>query len=128
MAEVIETTTAVPSKGHTLKELLQKRITKEVDFMGEKVSIQKLTINEIIRLQDSEETQAAESLTTVDAKDSKGVKAGIKVTTTVIRAGWAAAIDWTDNELYDLPFEELLKLANEIMIFSGVASKAGESQ
>lgn len=126
MAEILEVpkTVAVAVQGSTLKQLLQKRITKTIKFMGEDVLIRKLSINEIVRLQAAEEAQKGQEV----PKDG-GVKEGIEVTLRVVRAGWADAAEWTDEELRDLPFEELLTLAGEIMSYSGVATaKVGESK
>lgn len=97
-----------------IKALVGKRMTKQVKFMGENITITKLTVDEVLDIQ-------------VKAKDIEGnEEKGFDVLKTVIRAGAEGADELSDDDFKTFPMDELSSLSNEIMKFSGLGSEAGK--
>jgi len=99
------------------KELVGKRMTKSVKFMNEDVKISKLSVDEMMNVQ-----TLAKALET----DSTDEKSGFNILRTVIRASVEGAADITDDDFKTFPMDELSRLSNEIMKFSGVGAEAGK--
>jgi len=89
-------------------KFIGKKMTKKVKFMGEEIEISKLSVAQIVTVQES--AKAAES------DDSKG----FEILKTIIRASAAGAEDLTDEQFSDFPMDELSKLSNDVMVFSGI--------
>jgi hypothetical protein len=107
----------IPGKEHkmsVLKNLVGKKMSKKVKFMGEDVNISKLSMAEVIEIQ-----ERAKKL----ENDESG---GIDVLTTVIRSAVEGADDLSDDDFQQFPMDELAKLSNEIMKFSGVQGEQGK--
>jgi hypothetical protein len=83
---------------------------KSVQFLGLDLEINKMSINQVLAVQAA--TKEAEA----DTSDASG----IKILRAVIKAGAKELADISDNEFQDFPMEELAKLSNEIMEFSGL--------
>jgi hypothetical protein len=94
-------------------KFIGKKATKEVDFLGEKILIKKLSINQVIQVQDL--TKSIE-----DSNDDKG---GIKILLFVIKQGVEEFSTYEDSDLMDCPMEDLALLSNTIMEFSGLLPK-----
>lgn len=92
----------------SFKDLVGKRLTKEVDFLGSKVKIQKLTVAEVLEIQERAK-QANEK-----QDDLLGV---VKF---VIQASVVGADEVSTEEFDQFPMEDLSKLSNDIMKFSGI--------
>lgn len=98
-----------------IKDLIGKKMTKEVAFMGQKVNINKLSVENVEAIQE----QAKE----IEADPSKG----FDVLKTVIRASVEGGAELTDEDFKGFPMDELSTLSNSIMAFSGIAGeKAGK--
>jgi hypothetical protein len=97
-----------------IREVMKKRMSKPVKFMGEDIKIHKLSVAEVLKVQ-----EMAKDLTT-NPDESKG----FAVLRMVFRASVENAQDITDEEFDTMPMDELSKLSNEIMKFSGL----GEDQ
>lgn len=97
-----------------IKGLVGKKMTKSVKFMGEDVKINKLSVAEVMDIQEK-----AKSLEQDDA-------AGFDVLKTVIKAAVDGGADLTDQDFENFPMDELSKLSAEIMKFSGIGQDAGK--
>jgi hypothetical protein len=90
-----------------IKDLVNKRISKNVKFMGEDVKISKLNTSEVLSIQ-----EAAKDLTE-ESED------GLLILRKVIRSSVEGAEILSDADFLTFPMDELSKLSNEIMAFSG---------
>lgn len=97
-----------------IKTLAGKRISKQIKFMGEDIKIHKLSVGEVLKIQEQ----------------AKGIeqneREGFNVLKTVIKSSVEGADDLTDEDFSNLPMDELSKLSNEIMKFSGIGDSAGK--
>lgn len=97
------------------KSLVNKAITKETEFMGDSVTIRKLTVAQVLTIQDM-----AQKKSTDDTQN------GFDMIKEVIKMSVADASDATDEDFKTFPMDELTKLSNEIMVFSGISSAEGK--
>ena len=97
-----------------IKDLVGKKMTKSVKFMGEDVKISKLSVAEVMDIQNKAKT--------LEQDDS----AGFDVLKTVIKAAVEGGSDLTDQDFENFPMDELSKLSAEIMKFSGIGADAGK--
>lgn len=97
-----------------IKGLVGRKMTKNVKFMGEDVKISKLSVSEVMEIQ--ERAKALE----------KDESEGFNILKTVIRASVDGAKDLTDQDFDNFPLDELSKLSNEIMRFSGIGQDQGK--
>lgn len=98
----------------SMKNLIGKKMTKPVKFMGEDVKISKLSVAEVLEIQEKSK----------DITESE--TGGFSVLKTVIRASVEGAADISDDDFAGFPMEELSRLANEIMKFSGIGTDQGK--
>ena len=101
-----------------MKHLLKKaRPSVEVDFMGDKVKVFKLTVNEVRQFQKE-----------IDAiKGSEDSESGISIQRKVIRLGVEGAAELTDEELDDFPLDDLAGLVKVVLEQAGVRSNEGNA-
>lgn len=100
-----------------MKSLASKRVTKSVPFMGEKMEISKLTVDQVLAVQESAK----------DIESSNDPRKGFEVIKVVIRAAVPSANDLSDEEFNSFPLDELSNLSNEIMKFSGIGPQGNGS-
>lgn len=106
----------LPEKKMGFKDLIGKKMSKSVKFMGEDVKIYKLSVAEVMTIQEK-----AKGIEQSDAE-------GFSVLKIVIRSGVDGATELADEDFNNFPMEELAKLSNEIMKFSGIGpGDAGKS-
>jgi len=101
---------------NNFKALINKRITKSVKFMNGKVEIAKLSVAEVMEIQN----QATEMAGNEEAKDSEGFNSLKEV----IRMAVDDAKELDDEDFDKMPLGELINLSNEIMKFSGIDPNA----
>jgi hypothetical protein len=89
-----------------MKHLVGKKLTKKVKFVGEEVVIKKLSVTEVMKLQEAYNDAAAGD--------------ELVLLRTVIRQAVEGAEDLTDEDLSSFPIDELANLSNEIIKFSGM--------
>ena len=94
-----------------MKNLVGKSITQTVKFMGESVKIKKLTVAEVLEIQE----QAKEA--------EKSENAGFDLLKRVIKMSVEDAKDLSDDDFKTFPMDELNKLSNDIMKFSGMTAE-----
>lgn len=98
----------------SIKNLVGKKITKEVKFMGESVTINKLSVSEVLDIQ-------------VKAKELEGNDTeGFTLLKSVIRSAVQGAEELSNEDFDTFPMDELSKLSNEIMKFSGLNQDQGK--
>jgi hypothetical protein len=97
-----------------IRGLVGKRMSKDAKFMGDNIKINKLSVSEVLFIQ----TRAK-----VIADDENE---GFEILKTVIRSSVDGANDLSDDDFNNFPLDELSKLSNEIMKFSGIGEQAGK--
>jgi hypothetical protein len=111
-AKLIKVSNMSDVKG--IKALVGQRMTKTVKFLGSDVKISKLSVNEVLEIQ-------------AKAKDiEKDDTAGLELLKTVIRSAVEGGAELDDEEFNNFPMDELSKLSNEIMKYSGIGQEAGK--
>jgi hypothetical protein len=93
-----------------MKHLVGKTITKEVDFMGDKVEIKKLTVGEVMSVQKLLEK----------SNKSKSEDAQISLIRDVIKIAVIGANELSDDDFKQFPLAELNALSEEIIGYSGL--------
>lgn len=93
-----------------MKSLVGRKMTKTVKFMNENVEINKLSVNQVLEIQ------------TV-AKNAGENENGLELLKMVIKQSVQGAEDLTDEDFNSFPMDELTKLSNEIMKFSGIGAE-----
>ena len=96
----------------SIKDLVGKQVSREVNFMNSKVKIHKLTLGQVEEIQ-----EAAKALEENAEGDSL---AALKK---IIQAGVEGGTELSDDDLKSLPIGELTALATEVMSFSGLTEK-----
>jgi hypothetical protein len=97
-----------------IKSLVGKKMTKKVKFMGEEIEISKLSVAEVMDIQEK-----AKGLKEDDTE-------GFNVLKAVIRSAVADANELSDEDFAAFPMDELSKLSDEIMKFSGLGKDSGK--
>lgn len=98
-----------------IKGLVGQKMSKEVNFMDNKVKIFKLSVSEVLTIQEQAKlTQEGEE------------QAGFDVLRTVIRSGVEGGESLSDDEFSNFPMDELSKLSAAIMKFSGIEGDKGK--
>jgi len=95
-----------------MKNFVGRKMQKTVKFMGEDLKISKLLVSEVL------EIQALAKIT--EETD------GLNVLKTVIRSAAEGGKDLTDEDFNSFPIDELSKLSEEIMKYSGLGKEAGK--
>ena len=98
-----------------IKGMVGKRMSKKVKFMSEDVEIYKLSVAEVLQIQQQIKDDAAASET--DSFNTLHM---------VIRLGVADAAELSSEDFNAFPMDELSRLSNEVMKFSGVAAEQGK--
>jgi len=94
----------------SLKDLVGKRVSKQVKFMGENITVNKLSVNEVMDLQK-------------EGKDlNEDSPDGLKILRKIIRSSVVEAQELTDEEFNQLPVSDLAALSTEIMTYSGMGA------
>jgi hypothetical protein len=92
-----------------IKGFIGRKMSKKVKFMGEEVLINKLSVAQVLEIQEVSKDLKEED------EDS------YKLVHLVIQYGVEGGEDLTMDELSALPLDELSTIANEIMKYSGVS-------
>lgn len=100
----------------SIKDLVKTRMSKNVKFMGQNIEINKLSVSEVLSIQE----RASEV-----SKSSNELE-GFEVLKEVIRYSVTDAKDLSDEDFNSFPMDELSNLSNEIMKFSGLGQQEGK--
>lgn len=95
-----------------MKAMVGKRSTKTVKFMGEELSISKLSMEQVLAVQEAAKKAEA-------AKDDN---TSLDLIKNVIRDAVEGAADLTDAEFRQFPFDDLNLLSQDILKFSGLGN------
>ena len=101
------------------KDLVGTKMSKPAKFMGAEVKISKLSVAEVMAVQEAAKDAS---------KDASDETKGLGILRQIIRASVEGAQDLTDEEFNNFPMDELSKLSNEIMRFSGIAGEEGKGK
>jgi len=93
-----------------MKHLVGKIITKKVPFMGDEVEVRKMSVSEVMQVQE---------LVKKSSK-SKAEDAQIGLLRDVIRLAVIGADEISDKDFNTFPIGELSDLSNDILSFSGL--------
>lgn len=91
-----------------IKSLVGRKMTKPIKFMGEEVKISKLSVSEVLEIQEKAKGGEVDEST------------GFDLLKRVIKMSVEGASDLSDQDFDTFPMDELSKLSNEIMKFSGI--------
>ena len=94
-----------------IKSLVGRKMTKEFKFMGETVKVSKLSVAEVMDIQERAKDLKEDSLE------------GFEILKHVIRSAVEDAQELSDADFSTFPMDELSKLSNEIMKFSGLGTE-----
>ena len=90
--------------------LVGKKVTKKVKFMNEDITISKLSVAEVTAIQEASKNLQENS------------EDGLAVLREVIKSAVEGADELTLADFQGFPLDELSKLSNEIMKFSGLGA------
>ena len=111
----IQISSKVTNMSEGLQSLVGKKSTKDHTIMGQKIEISKLTVAEVLEIQDM-------------AKEAgEDEKANFELLRTVIRKSAKGAENMSDDDFDGFPIDELSKLSAAIMEFSGMGKQKGKS-
>lgn len=91
-----------------IKGLVGRKMTKSIKFMGEDVLISKLNVANVMEIQ--------EKAKKLEENDNEG----FDLLKSIIRSAVEGANDLSDEDFEGFPLDELSRLSNEIMKFSGI--------
>lgn len=97
--------------------LIGKRMQKKFKFCGEDVTISKLSVSEVKKIQEL----AKDMENKTDDDDS-----GFDVLKLIIKSAVEGAADISDTDFEQFPMDELSKLSSEIMKYSGIGQDQGK--
>jgi flagellar biosynthesis/type III secretory pathway protein FliH len=109
------------NKGKTMsgiKRFVNKRQEKSVEFMGEEVTIYKLTLGQARQLQN-----ASAALAEAIEKGEEAGDAELGMLREVLKHGVEGGDELTAEDFETFSADDLSKLATEIMIFAGLQTR-----
>jgi hypothetical protein len=92
-----------------MKNLVGKSMTKKVKFLNEEVTIKKLTVAQVLDIQEL-------------SKAATGDDSSMDILAFVVMNAVEGAETLTNDELKQFPLEELSRLSNDILVFSGLGN------
>lgn len=110
-----------------------KRMSKDVKFIGEPVTIFKLSTDDVKAIQDmareleEQDTKARKTAEDAGIPYTDNSDSGLDLLKKVVSAGVEGGDQLTDEDFGGFPMDELSKLSGEIMKYSGIGTDAGKS-
>ena len=89
------------------------KVSKKQKFMDVETDIIKLSVSQVLEIQDLAK----------ELKDSENSEDNIRILAMVIQAGCPELVDLTKEEVNEFPMDELSKLSNAIMQYSGLTKE-----
>lgn len=114
MSEATPTPSVTTETKVGLKGLVGRKMSKEVTFIDTKVKITKLSVAQVLAIQ--------EKAKSVEGKD----QAGLDMIKAIISPSVEGGETLTDEDYSTFPMDELSKLSEEIMKFSGMGAEEGK--
>lgn len=96
----------------SIKNLVGKKLTKKVEFMGDEVEVRKLSVAEIMQVQELVRK----------AQKAKGDDAQLGLLKDVIRVAVVGAEELSDEDFDTFPLSELNNLTNAALEYSGLTN------
>jgi len=96
-----------------MKHLVGKLITKKVPFMGDEVEIRKLSVKEVLEVQEIVKK----------ASKDKSEKSQLKLVQDVLKIAVTGANELSDEEFNGFPLGELSAVSEEILAYSGIGGE-----
>lgn len=112
----VTTVTEATESKTGLKALVGRKMTKKIKFMDADVSISKLSVSEVMDIQ----------VKAKELEDNGSEESGIELLMAVIGSAVEGGEELTAEDFQTFPMDELTKLSNEIMKFSGIAGAAAK--
>lgn len=100
------------------KDFLNTPVQKEVPFMGKKIKINKLSVDAVLSIQE----RAREAAKKTDATDEDS----LEMLKHVITQAVPGVAEVSEEDFRKLPLDELTKLSNSIMEWSGLGNAIKE--
>jgi len=100
-----------------MKHLVGKVITKKVPFMGDEVEIRKMSVAEVLQVQ-----EMVKKTTKSKSEDSQ-----LGLLRDVIRLAVVGAQELSDTDFNTFPIAELNEISNSILEYSGLAGGAEDA-
>lgn len=97
-----------------MKNLVGKTQTKKIPFMDDEVEIRKLSVAEVMELQNV-------------IKKAEKSNDGMKILREVLRVSVIGAQELSDEEFNSFPLADLTALSEQILEYCGLATKAANS-
>jgi len=97
-----------------IKSFVGRKMEKSIKFMGQDLKIKKLLVSEVLEIQAKAKV--------VEKEESEG----LDLLKLVIRSAAEGGQDLTDEDFNQFPIDELSKLSEEIMRFSGLGKEAAK--
>lgn len=94
----------------SIKALVGKKLTKKVEFMGNEVDVRKLSVSEIMKIQELVKK----------AQKSKNDDSQLSLLKDVIRVAVVGADELSDEDFDTFPLSELNALTNAALEYSGL--------
>lgn len=110
----IQNISKVTNMSEGIKGLVGRKMHKTIKFMGEDVKISKLSVAEVMDIQ--------EQARGIDKDEAQG----FSVLKKVIRSAVEGADALSDEDFDNFPLDELSKLSAEVMKFSGIGQDQGK--
>lgn len=106
------------------------KLTKSVKFMGMEVDIRKLSVGQVLAVQEKakdlaakEKEKQAKLLANPEADVEDDSEANIDMLLFVLKSGVGEMSEFTKEEFLALPMDELSTLSAEVMKYSGLSAK-----
>jgi len=115
MTLTIPKITKEPIVATGIKGLVGRKVTKQTQFMGESVTISKLSVSQVLEIQ-----------AVVRAQTADDEASGFNTLKTVISASVEGGSELTDEDFNGFSMDELNSLSTEIMKFSGIGADQGK--
>lgn len=92
-----------------MKHLIGKTLSKKVKFLGEELTIKKLTVAQVLAIQEM-------------TKNTEDKDNSMDILGFVVKGSVEGAEDLTGEDIEQFPLEELSRLSNDILEFSGLGN------
>lgn len=93
-----------------MKSLVGKKMSKNIKFMNQDLTIKKLSVSEVLKIQEMAK----------DVGEDENANFGLLMH--VVRASAHGADELTEEDFNEFPIDDLSKLSNEIMKYSGMGA------
>lgn len=104
-----------------MKNLVGKRVEKAVPFVGDEVTIRKLSVSEVMEVQ--------KLVAEFGGNDKDGnPKDPMALVRGVVRLGVTGADELTDEDFDTFPIDELNSLVSDVLSFSGIGEDNKEAE